>query len=66
MVMTQINTQIDDEILGEFRDVIYKKRGLKKGDFKMSLQEAIIDYVLKYSKSKTAREFAKNAKERLN
>lgn len=65
MVMTQINAKIDDKILNEFREVIYKRKGLRKGDFKKSLEEAIIEYVLKYSKSKTAKQFAKNAKAQL-
>ena len=36
--MTQINAKIDEEILKEFRDVIYTRLGLRKGDFKKSLE----------------------------
>ncbi len=48
--MPQINVNVDDEILRHFRDVIYYKYGLKKGDFKKAVEEAIVDYVKKYSK----------------
>jgi len=61
--MTQVNAKIEDKILEEFRDVIYNRKGLKKGDFKDSLEEAMIDYILKHSKSESAREFAKRYKE---
>src|SRR3989344_9638337 len=49
--MEHINATIDDKILHEFRDVIYKRKGLRKGDFQQSLEEAMLEYVLKYSKS---------------
>jgi len=38
--MTQITANLDDALLKEFRDVIYNKSGLRKGDFKKSLEEA--------------------------
>jgi len=60
--MTLINVKIDDQILTEFRDVIYKKSGLKKGDFKNTLEAAIIEYVKKYSKSYNAKNYAKRKK----
>jgi len=63
MVMTQINAKIDERTLKEFRDVIYKRKGLRKGDFKESLEEAMLEYVFKYSKSETAKHFAKHYKE---
>lgn len=61
-IMTQINAKIDDAILDQFRDVIYTRMGLRKGDFKKSLEDAMLDYIMKYSKSETAKEFAKRAK----
>jgi hypothetical protein len=61
--MTQINAKIGEKILKEFRDVIYNRTGLKKGDFKKSLEDAMLDYILKYSKSPSAKEFAKRTKE---
>ena len=60
--MTQINAKIDEQILREFRDVIYTRLGLKKGDFKKSLEDAMLDYILKYSKSDNAKDFAKRVK----
>ena len=47
--MVQITANLDDRLLKEFRDVIYNKSGLKKGDFKNSLEEAIKEYITKYS-----------------
>jgi hypothetical protein len=44
-----INAKIDDELVKEFRHVIYNRHGLKKGDFKNALEEAMLDYVRKYS-----------------
>jgi len=61
--MTQINAKINDEILVEFRDVIYTRMGLRKGDFKKSLEDAMLDYILKYSKSDSAKDFARRSKE---
>lgn len=61
--MTQINAKIDDGLLEEFRDIIYKKSGLKKGDFKHALENAMVDYVLKYSDSTTAKQLAKRFKD---
>ena len=60
--MTQINAKIDDKLLKEFRDVIYTRKGLRKGDFRDSLEEAMLEYILKYSKSETAKEFARHVK----
>ena len=61
--MSQINAKIDDHIIDEFRDVIYKKKGLKKGDFKESLEEAMLDYITRYSKTESAKQFVKHYKE---
>jgi len=57
-----VNSNLDDGILKEFRDVIYHKRGLKHGDFKKTLEEAMLDYIIKYSKSGEGRNFAKKTK----
>ena len=51
--MIQINAKIDEDILKKFRGVIYEKSGLKKGDFRESLQAAMEDYVQKYNKTKS-------------
>jgi len=47
--MTQITANLDEKLIKEFRDVIYNKSGLRKGDFKNSLEEAIKEYITKYS-----------------
>ena len=60
--MTQITANLDDGLIKEFRDVIYNKSGLRKGDFKKSLEEAMLDYIIRYSKSDGAKDFAKRAK----
>ncbi len=61
--MPQVNAKIDDVLLKEFRHVIYEKYGLKKGDFKKSLEAAMADYVIKYSKSGVAKQLAKRLKD---
>lgn len=62
--MAQINAKISDQIVKEFRDVIYEKRGLKKGDFKDTLEDAMLEYILKYSKNQESKDFAKEVKEK--
>ncbi len=49
-----INAKIDDKLVKEFRHVIYNMHGLKKGDFKNALEEAMLDYIRKYSKQNRA------------
>ena len=60
--MVQITANLDDRLLKEFRDVIYNRSGLRKGDFKKSLIDAMLDYIIRYSKSDGAKDFAKRAK----
>jgi hypothetical protein len=47
-----INAKVDDKLVKEFRHVIYERHGLKKGDFKNALEEAMVDYIQKYSHAK--------------
>ena len=47
--MTIINAKVDDNLVKEFRHVIYEKYGLKKGDFKNALEEAMLDYIRKHA-----------------
>lgn len=47
--MAIINAKIDDKLVKEFRHVIYNRHGLKKGDFKNALEEAMLDYIRKYA-----------------
>ena len=48
--MAVINAQIDDLVVKKFRHVLYNKYGLKKGDLGRGLEEAMLDYIQKYSK----------------
>lgn len=50
--MAIINAKIDDKLVKEFRHVIYSRHGLKKGDFKNALEEAMLDYIQKYSEQR--------------
>lgn len=52
--MAIINAKIDDKLVKEFRHVIYSRHGLKKGDFKNALEEAMLDYIRKYSEQALA------------
>jgi len=46
--MSQVSANIDGKVLDEFRKIIFYKYGLKKGDFKRALEEAITDYTKKH------------------
>jgi len=59
----QIAVDIDKEILARFRETIYHKTGLKKGDFKTAIEHAMLDHILKHSKSKNSLDFVKRIKE---
>ena len=47
-----INAKVDDKLVKEFRHVIYERHGLKKGDFKNAPEEAMLDYIQKYSQGR--------------
>ena len=57
--MVQINANIDDKLIERFRHVIYIRSGLTKGNIKKALEEAILDYIVKYEDLKAAGEKAK-------
>jgi len=59
----QISVNIDKETLARFRETIYYKMGLKKGDFKTAVELAMLDYIQKHSKSKDSLDFVKQIKE---
>ena len=46
----QINAKIDEDILNHFRELIFKKSGLRKGDFSKFLQISMKEYVEKHGK----------------
>lgn len=60
--MVIISAQINDNIVKKFRHVIYTKHGLKKGDLKHGLEEAMLDYIQKYSHSTGIKQLATTAK----
>ena len=59
----QISVNIDEEILARFRETIYHRAGLKKGDFKTAIEQAMLDYIQKHTKSKDSIDFVKHMKE---
>ena len=50
--MVQVTTKIDDKILIAFRDAIYTKSGLRRGDLKFAIEESMKAYVEKYRPQK--------------
>ena len=56
---------ISEDFLKEFRDVIYHQTGLNKGDFRKALEISMLDYVIKYSESEPAKDYAKLTKSEL-
>ena len=57
--MSIISTNVNENILLEFKNTIFHKSGLKHGDFRESLQEAIEDYIRKYFDSPSIVELEK-------
>jgi len=45
---SQISAKIDDTILESFRETIYFQYGLKKGDFRKALEDAMSEYIKKH------------------
>lgn len=46
--MGRINLTISDELEKKFRELIFKKKGWKKGNLKKAVQEAITLWIEKY------------------
>ena len=61
-MIKQVNVSIDEDVLKEFRAVIYQNSRLRRGDFKNAVTVAMLDYIMKYSKLETTKEFAKRTK----
>ena len=47
-----INVKIDENLVKEFRGVVYNQSGLKRGDVTNAIIQAIIEYTAKYRISK--------------
>ncbi|MGI0083301.1 MAG: hypothetical protein ACREAF_02750 [Nitrosopumilaceae archaeon] len=62
--VAKITTTIDDKILTKFRDAVYNTKGLKKGDIKNALEDAMLDYVQKYNQTLSTKETAKKLRTR--
>lgn len=59
----QITVNLDDKLLDIFRETIYYRTGLRRGDFKTAIEDAMLDYILKHTNSdSSSRQFAKNIK----
>lgn len=52
MKKVMINANIDEDLIKEFRGVVYRQSGLKKGDMKNAIAQAIIDYTSKHKDKK--------------
>ena len=48
--MAQLNVEIDSEIMTDFLDLIYIDQVTKDSDLKRALEEAMLDYIVKYAK----------------
>lgn len=45
--MGKINFAISDEVETKFRDAVFKKLGMKKGNISIALEEAMKDWIKK-------------------
>lgn len=46
--MTRINSTINSDLEKQFREVVYKTYGLKKGSIQKALEKAIGEWIKKY------------------
>jgi len=51
--MVQISANIDKVLLTRFREIIFFKHGLRKGDITIALEEALKDYIEKNAQAKS-------------
>ena len=52
MKKVMINANIDEDLIKEFRGVVYRQSGLRKGDVANAIAQAIIDYTSKHKDKK--------------
>ena len=50
MRISYVNTNINTDILNEFRNVIYSRRDQRKNGFSKTLEDAISAYIVEYSR----------------
>ena len=48
MKKVTINVKIDEQLVKEFRGIVYKQSGLKRGDVTNAIIQAIIEYTTKH------------------
>lgn len=48
--MGKINISLDDDVEEKFREAIYQRMGMKKGNISKALEEAILQWVKTYNK----------------
>lgn len=51
--MTQINVNINDDLDKEFREAVFKQKGMKRGVMLEAFQEAIELWIDEYNKKST-------------
>jgi len=63
--MTHINQNIDDNLDKKFRDVVYKKYGMKKGSMLKGFEEAIELWIEKNGKKPSVESKSQKARKRV-
>jgi hypothetical protein len=48
--MARINLVLNDELEKEFRDAVYRSKGMKKGNIQIAVEEAIEEWIEKQDK----------------
>lgn len=43
--MGRLNLTVRDEVEGKFREAVFKKRGMKKGNLTQSMEEAMLMWI---------------------
>ena len=44
-VMGRLNLSVNDDVESKFREAVYKKKGMKKGNLTQSLEEAMLMWI---------------------
>ena len=50
--MGRLDLNIDDKLEEKFRDMVYRTKGMKKGNLTLSLEEAIESWIMEQAKKK--------------
>jgi hypothetical protein len=49
MKRATVFANLNDDLVQQFRGVIFRRHGLRKGDLSKALEEALSDYIRKYN-----------------